>query len=551
MKSLYRPRWPLLLTLIAGVGILIALAYLPSQPSGEELPIQGGSYVEGVAGSPSRINPLFATFNEVDSDLASLIFSGLVRLGPKGDVQPDLAEAKPKVTPDGLTYIFELRRGLLWHDGEPLDADDVLFTIRAIQDPDFEGDPVLADLFRDVEVEARDDHTVIMTLPRPFAPFLARGATVGILPEHLLGELDAAELFETPFNERPVGSGPFRLVDLTPTAARLKPFAAYHLGEPFLENLELRFYRGDAELLNGLLKEEVGGALFRPGLDAEEITFLDSDSRWVRRSLHTTMYSLVYLNPQVPAFEDSLVRRALQLGLDREALIGDVLAGQALPLDSPIIRDLWAYVGSPEAYAFDPTRAALMLSAAGWVLDDGGRAKEGAPLQFSLAASDDPVQVQIAQEIARQWGELGIQVEVQVSGASRFVEGVLLPRKFEAALVSIDPGPDPDPYPLWHSTQALGEGRNLANFSDPEVDRLLENGRQTPSPAQRAEDYRSFQEIFARELPAVLLYTPTYQYVVRSDLQGVSPGLLLSLSARFEDAYRWYVETETQDDKDK
>lgn len=548
MKSPSRPRWPLLLTLVGGVAILIALSYLPREPSGEARPAQGGRYVEGVAGSPSTINPLFAAFNEVDRDLTSLIFSGLVRLGASGAAEPDLAE-QFKVTPDGRTYIFELRPGLFWHDGEPLDAQDVLFTVRAIQDAEFDGDPVLADLFRDVQVDAPDERTVIMTLPQPFAPFLARGATVGILPEHLLAGLDASDLADAPFNQQPIGSGPFRLAQLTPERAVLRPFPAYHLGRPLIDRLELRFYRDDASLLNALRNDEVDGALFRPGLDPEAMALLDGDSRWVRRSLHATTYSLVYLNQQVAAFQDSRVRRALQHGLDRETLIGRALAGQALPLDSPIVRDLWAYVGSPETYAFDPARAAALLDEAGWVLDDGAREKDGVPLRFRLAASEDPVQIQVAQEIARQWGELGAQVEVQVSGASEFVEGVLLPRRFEAALVSVDPGPDPDPYPLWHSTQALGEGRNLAGFSDPTADRLLENSRQTSSPAQRAADYRAFQEIFARELPAVLLYTPTYQYVVRSDLQGLSPGLLLTLSARFSDVHRWYVKMETKDDE--
>ena len=130
---------------------------------------------------------------------------------------------------------------------------------------------------------------------------------------------------------------------------------------------------------------------------------------------------------------------------------------------------------------------------------------------------------------------------MQVSGASQFVEGVLIPRAFEAALVSVDLGPDPDPYPLWHSSQAFGDGRNLASFSDAEADRLLENARLTSSAAQRAGDYRAFQEIYAGKAPAVLLYTPTYQYVVRSDLRGLAPGLLTSLSARFSDVHRWFV----------
>ena len=550
MTSLYRPRWPLLLALIAGVAVLVGVAYLPSKPAGEALPVAGGRYVEGVAGAPSDVNPLFASFNAVDQDLVSLVFAGLVRLGPNGAVEPGMADL-PKITPDGLQYIFELQRGLSWHDGEPLDADDVLFTIETIQDPDFDGDSVLADLFRDVEVGAEDSHTVIMTLPQPFAPFLARGATVGILPEHLLRGQDAAAMRQAPFADSPIGSGPFRLVTLTPTEALLSPFDAYHLGKPFLEELELRFLRDDASLLNALRNDEVDGALFRPGLDIEQIAFIDDDERWVRRSLHATMYSLVYLNPEIEGLESSAVRRALQYGLDVPALIEQTQQSQGLVVDSPIVRDLWAHVGLEAAYSYDPDRAALFLDTEGWAAVEGGREKDGRPLAFTLAASDDVVQIQVAQEIARQWGELGITVEVEASGASQFVEGVLLPRAFDAALVSVEPGPDPDPYPLWHSTQSLGEGRNLASFSNPEVDELLENGRLTSSPAQRAEDYREFQEIYAREVPAVLVYAPTYQYVVRAELQGLSPGLLLTLSSRFEDIHRWFAEREALGDGDE
>jgi peptide/nickel transport system substrate-binding protein len=228
-----------------------------------------------------------------------------------------------------------------------------------------------------------------------------------------------------------------------------------------------------------------------------------------------------------------------------------VLGGQALALDSPIVRDLWAYVGAPEEYDFDLTRALALLEVAGWQLEDDVLTKGGDPLAFTLSVSDDPIQVAIAEELVRQWGDLGVQVELQVSGASVFVEGVLLPREFDAALVTVDPGPDPDPYPLWHSSQAFGDGRNLASFSNLEVDRLLENGRQTTSDGERAEGYREFQVIFGDEMPSVLLHTRTYQYVVPTDLQGLSPGLLIGLSSRFGDAFRWYIETGVEEDVDR
>ncbi len=546
MKSSYRQRWPLLAALAIGVASLIVFAKLAPEvePQGARLPTFGGTYVEGVAGTPNRINPLFASLNEVDGDLASLVFAGLVRLGPRGDVQPDLAEGWT-VSPDGLSYAFRLRSGLRWHDGEPLDSADVAFTVRTIQDEAFSGDRALAETFADVGIETPDPHTVILTLPSPFAPFLARGATAGILPEHLLDRLDADGLAASPFNQRPVGSGPFTLVSLTPSGALLRPFQDYHFGRPLLAEIEFRFYRDDPALLSALREAEVDGALFRPGLSLEDVASLDDDPKLVRRALHTTTSTLIHLNQAVSVLQDQRVRRALQLALDRDVLITNVLESQALKIDSPIALDLWASSPNVDAYAVDRDAAAALLDEAGWLLEDGRRTKDGEPLQFTLATSDDLLQSAVAREIARQWAELGIEVQVAASGVSEFIEEVLLARAFDVAIVSVDPGPDPDPYPFWHSSQAFGEGRNLGGYSSALADRLLENARQSTSSAQRASDYRAFEGIFAGDQPAVLLYTLTYQYITPAALHEVAPGLLFRPGSRFSDAHRWYLETAT------
>jgi peptide/nickel transport system substrate-binding protein len=547
MRLPYRPRWPLLIALIAGVGLLTALTYLETDSRDEATASRGGTYTEGVAGEPSRINPLFASFNQVDSDLASLVFAGLVRLGPRGDVQADMA-SEWSVSPDGLTYTFRLRPDLFWQDGEPLTADDVVFTIGIVQSPEFDGDPTLVDVFKDVKVEAPDETTVVMTLPRPFAPFLAH-ATVGILPQHLLRDEDAASLSASPFNQRPVGSGPFRLAQLTDEAATLEPFNAFHLDRPFLDRLTLHFYRDDATLLTGLLTDEVDGALFQSGLSLEDLALIDGEGGWVRRALHPATYSLIYVNPKVPGLGDARVRDALQHALDRDALIQQALAGQALPIDSPIATGIWAYEGSPEDYAYDPERAAALLDEAGWRESEQGRRKDGEALAVTLSTSDDPGQARVAEEVARQWQELGIDVTVAQSGASEFVEGVLIPRAFQAALVSIDPGPDPDPYPFWHSTQAVGEGRNLSGFANPLADLTMEDGRQEKMQEDRVAAYVSFQKIFAVEHPAVLLTTPLYQYVVGEDLRGPTPELLIGASSRFYKVQSWYVAGEASSDE--
>lgn len=537
-----RPRWPLLVSLLLGVGALVLLyGYTSTRPSGEEVPRRGGTYVEGVAGRPLEVNPLFAAFNDADRDLSSLVFSGLVRLDGSGNVQPDLAE-RWTVTPDGLTYAFELRPGLVWHDGVALEAGDVVFTIKTIQDPAFDGDSNLANAFAGVDIAAPDSRTVIMRLAQPFAPFLAR-ATVGILPEHLLADVPVSAMGDAAFNQHPVGSGPYRLVELTEDHASLDAFEAYHLGAPYIDHVELRFQSDDAALYTALTAGDIDGALFRPGLGIDQIATIDGDGSLVRRTLHGTSYMLVYLSQRTGVFRDEAVRRALQLGLDRGGLIEQTMDGQAIPLDSPLAPGLWAYSADAAAYRFDAPAAEALLDDAGWALDGDVRAKDGEQLRFRLATSDEPQQVRVAQELARQWAELGVQVEVQVHGPTQFVNDVLLAREFDAALVTIEPGPDPDLYPIWHSSQVLGEGRNLSSYSNLEVDRLLEEARLSTSATQRAELYRSFQEEFAKTAPAVLLYTPAYQYVVDERVRGLSPGLLFEPSSRFADIQRWYVET--------
>jgi peptide/nickel transport system substrate-binding protein len=535
-------RWPLLLVLGLGVAAVLGFWYVATRPSGQEMPAPGGVYVEGVAGGPSRVNPLFASFNAVDVDLASLVFSGLVRLAADGHVVPDLAE-RWEVSDDGTTYTFELRQGLLWHDGEAFDASDVAFTLRATQDPEFRGDPALAALFRDVDISTPDHLTVVLTLPQPFAPFLAY-ATVGILPKHLLGGLDAEALYDSEFNQRPVGTGPFRLLELSSNGAVLEGFPSYHLGQPYLERLELRFFRDEGELLTALRSRQIDGALFRPGLSADDVFFLDSQSYLSRYELHTTGYLVIYLNQEVEPFRDPRVRRALQHALDRDAVAQVALAGQGLPVDSPIPPDTWAYRGAPDAFRFDRAQAEALLDGAGWRRGSRGlREKDGEALRFTLVTNDEPPRVAAAQEVARQWAELGIEVTVAASGSTELLQEILVPQEFEAVLFGLETGADPDPYPLWHSTQMGEDGRNLAGFSHAEADRLMEEARLTTDVAQRVLLYQRFQEIFVEELPVLLLYSPAYSYVVDIRFQGLNPGVLVAPASRFRDVHLWFTET--------
>jgi peptide/nickel transport system substrate-binding protein len=225
-------RWQVLLILLGVVLVGILLTYLAINYTTVLRPGHGGTYVEGIAGFPRHLNPLLSGYNDVDRDLCALVFSGLTRLNEHGEVEADLARGW-EITPDGLNYTFYLRSNAYWHNGAPLTADDVIFTISLLQDPDFPGPPDLgANVWRTVKTEKVDRRTVRFTLPEAYAPFLDY-TTVGILPAHILGETRSAALPDVAFNLNPVGSGPFQVEEIeieggTITTMVLKQFPRYY-----------------------------------------------------------------------------------------------------------------------------------------------------------------------------------------------------------------------------------------------------------------------------------------------------------------------------------
>ena len=248
-----------LVRLLAGLLLVGGGWYLLTRDGASDAASLPTRYVEGVAGQPSRVHPLYAPANPVDGDLAMLVFNGLMRDGSDGLPQPDLAE-QWDVTPDGLRYTFVLRDGLHWHDGEPLTSADVAFTIATVQSPDFDGPEALALAWRDVVVETPDERTVVFTLPAPAAGFLNRAA-LGIAPRHILDGAERGDAKFTAFLEDPVGSGPYRVLALDDEHALLERNASYHLGAPAIDELELRFHSSEAALANALANGELDGAL--------------------------------------------------------------------------------------------------------------------------------------------------------------------------------------------------------------------------------------------------------------------------------------------------
>lgn len=544
MKNIKRARLRQAGIIIVSLVALVLAWYLASVPVKEVRADYGGNLVEGITGAPGAVNPLLSQLNDADKDLVSLIFSGLTKLDGRGEIVPDLA-GKWDISLDGRTYTFHLRPGVVWHDGAPFNADDVIFTIDTLKNPDFPGLRELSSLWKTVTATKVDDLTVTMTLKNPYSPFLAY-TTLGILPSHILSNSPVKDLKDNPFNTSPIGTGPFKLKEASAEHAVLDANQAYFLGRPYLSSIELRFFSDYASALSALERKEIHSVFSRKWLSDDEMSRLNENPNLSVYTSQRTSYSLIFLNLSSPFFQDKNVRQALLLGLDRRKIINDYLGGQGIIANSPLVPGTWAYDDqNTTKYEFDPEKAKALLDAAGWKQAEGSnvRSKDGTEFKFSLLTNDDKSRISVGEEIVREWRNIGVRAELSSSGPTRLFKDFLIPRKYQAVLYGLDLGNDPDPYAVWHSSQNSENGFNFSGFSNEKADKILEKARQTVAQGARADLYGEFQALFSDEVPSILLYYPTYTYAVDNTVKGVNVGVLLEPSSRFFNIKDWYLKT--------
>jgi peptide/nickel transport system substrate-binding protein len=527
---------------IALSGIVIVGALLGSFAQTAEIteaPDTGGAYVEGLAGFPQAINPVLAS-DDASNTLVALLFDGLTRTDGQGQVVPGLASSWD-VTPDGRSFTFHLRAGARWHDGTPVTAEDAVYTYGILRDPAYQG-PYGAQ-WRDVNVEKVDDRTVRLSLPKDaFAPFLEY-TTVGLLPSHILGTVGARDLAAHRFNIKPVGSGPYLLKELSPDRITLEAFGD-HLPAPFLGRIIFRIYPNYKTILTALERDEVEGApLVEPG-DVERVSGL-RDVRIYDSPGNTV--TMLFMNVSHPVLSEKSVRLAVASAIDRQRLMEVARGGRARKADGPILPSSWAYDATVKRPDYDPARARQLLEEAGWRADGTGgpgRARDGEPLRLVVLTNDRPERLAVATEIQKQLVAVGIDIEIQATGAGGLVQDFLLPRKYELAVYSWDfNGFDPDPYSLWHSTQAAPNGLNITGWGNRKADEALERGRRATDRAERVKAYADFQAAFADDIPAMPLYLPTYEYAISTKIRGVKTGVVANPPDRFRNVAEWYAKT--------
>ncbi len=514
-----------------------------------KMPISGGSVVEGVVGNPRFINPVLA-ISEADKSLVSLIYSGLVRIDTTGEVRNDLAE-NVLVSEDGLTYEVTLRKDAVFHDDRPVTADDVVFTIQKILDPNIKS-PQYGD-FAGVSISKVDEHKVSFSLRKPYSPFI-KNLTIGILPKHIWSTVTDDEFSFSQWNVLPIGSGPY-MVEKTdrdsggiPNYYDLVPFDEYLYEKPFITHYIFKFYSSETDILEAYDGGEVD---ILGGISPDEALTINRNRSDITNSPLPRIFGVFFNQNANKALLDKNVREALDTAAPKEEILKIVLNGFGKVINGPL-PPMFSRTSTTESLRTASERieaASSTLAKAGWVKnkDTGILEKKNKndtiKLSFSISTSDNPDLEKVAQMLEVAWTSLGAEVKVSIYESGDLNQNVIRPRKYDALLFGEVIGKDGDAFPFWHSSERNDPGLNIALYVNSQVDKILESIRSERDEEKKQELYLSFEKAIMSDVPAVFLYSPNYIYVVPDNLNGIRMEKLSTPQDRYRGVRNWYVET--------
>jgi peptide/nickel transport system substrate-binding protein len=540
------------------------------------VPVKGGEYSEALIGMPKYINPLYANINDVDSDLTSLIYSSLFERDKNGELVKDLTE-NYSISPDNKIYTIDVKQNAKWHNGSSLTVDDVIFTFNAIKDPKYKS--TLRASFAGVEIEKVDDKTIKFNLSTPYAAFLEL-LTFGIMPSELWGEISPESANLAELNIKPIGSGPYRFNEYTKdkTTGAILDYSISinddYYKKPALINLKFKFYPNFEEAVAAIKDNSVDGISYLPKEQEKNISIVNSYNFY---KLHIPQITLIYFNAKEnQALGIKQLRQALALAIDRNEIVNNILGGDGYLVDGPILPNSFAYNNGIKKYQINSSEAAKILDNIGYktveikakdiedskinaeskdekiksqaeqilALGEGSwRIKDGSYLIIKLTTVDRTENQQVVEAIKNYWEKVGIKTEIETYPSEDFQKNIIKTRNFQTLFYGLVLGADPDPYAFWHSSQIGDNGYNIANFSNKEVDQLLEDARLISDPTQRQVKYKRFQEIISEEIPVIFMYSPTYTYLQNKKIKKFEVANIIYPSDRFSNITEWYINT--------
>lgn len=525
----------------------VLLLYQVSKLFLVEVPDYGGSLTEGIMGSPRFINPILAS-SDIDKDLTSLIYSGLLKTDADGKLIPDLAESYI-ISNDDLVYTVTLKDNVYFHDGTKLTADDVVFTIEKTQDPNLKSPRETN--WNGVKVEKIDERTVSFTLKQPYSPFI-QNLTLGILPQHIWKTASIEEFPFSQFNTNPIGSGPYKINSISytssglPSEYHLTAFNKYSFGKPYITNITIKSFQKDKDLNDALKNDKIESA---HSISPKTISELKIKEEKITLSPLPRIFGVFFNQNVAPVFTNEEVREALDIATDKKAIVDSILGGYGQIIDGPVPLDK---VTEPLTETITENerieKAKKILTESGWKQNEAGifekKDKNGTDtLSFSISTGDAPELKEAAYLIQNQWQKIGAEVEVKIFGIGDLNQNIIKPRKYDALLFGEIVGRDLDLYPFWHSSQRNTPGLNIAMYTNIKADKILENIRNTTDEEKQKTYLDSFNKEIKNDVPAVFTYSPYFIYIVPTKVHNTNLGILTSPSERFSNVSNWYIET--------
>ena len=508
---------------IGGAGLIAAAGQLPGVTSvgmvAAAQDAERGTLIikGGESQFPDNFNPLL-------DDVRVWLYDGLVRFDEEMNPIPDLAESW-EVSEDGTVYTFKLRDGVVFHDGTPLSADDVIYTAQLTLDETvnspfrgkfiIDGEPVVW--------EKIDDLTVQATLPKPFGPFLAKTSRAdeiffAILPKHIL---EACEDIATcDFNLNPVGTGPYKFVEYVPDQRLvLESHDAYFQGLPGAKQVVFLSFPNEQSALAALKSGEIDVSSLR---EAGNVKAAEEDSNLKVYRYDSNWIFAGRMNMDSPVLQDKAVREAIAHAIDRENLMKAAVSPTATVGNSPISIG-WAASPDVPVFGYDLEKAKSLLEEAGWT-GDGIRQKDGQPLSFTLSIYPDYAAPDIAAGMQQFLLQAGIDMQINQMEFATFETEVYENKNFDMYLDWQGFGVDPDIASRW-LTSTAEEGTYLANpsnYSNPDVDTALNAAAIALTQEERAKYLWEAQNLLTADVPAIWLYLWQAQMATGPNVDGLS-----------------------------
>lgn len=502
-------------------------------------PDDGDWLISRMPAEMESLNPYTST-DAYSSRITELIFDTLLDIDDATlEILPKLAESW-EVSDDHLAYTFHLRSNVTFSDGTPLKAEDVKFSFDTIKDPTTDA-PHIRNYFQDVtSCEILDPQTVRFVCDKPYFKHAIMLGGMEIIPQHIYG---TGDFNKHPNNRNPIGSGPY-VFERWDTNQRLVLVRNenYWGTKPHIVRREFKIMTNDDAALQVLMRQELDTLSLTAEQWVNQASSRQFTAHYNKMNFPAPGFTYIGWNMRRPLFEDKMVRRALTMLMDRELIVdeiiyglGTVTSGSFLPLEPE-------YNPNIEPWPFDPEQARQLLDAAGWADSNGNglRDKDGREFQFELLLTpDNPTAEKVATIYQEQLGAAGIRMQIRQLEWASLLQSIH-EREFDASMMAWQLVPYPDPYQIWHSTQAVKRGSNHVGFDNAEADRIMEEARLEFDRETRTAMYHRFQEIVHEEQPYTFLYIP---------------DSLVAIHRRFQDTevypygvepLNWWVPTELQ-----